>query len=132
MKLKRSIAIQRELIERLNDLYSLAITCHLTSEEINTRYGKLFERYPKDLPTHVKEYVRGYRECKDEYLYRHCLQFGYKWQEIVYPANWDTLPEELKEACRKGATLEHGHYWKDTFMKDGQETKPYFAHSTAV
>lgn len=125
MKLERSITVQQELITRLNDLYSLARQCHLTSTEINARYGQLFDRYAKDLPHHVKSYVRGYRQSLDDQLYRHHLTFGYRWAGRIFPAKWDTYPEELKEACRAGTALEHGHYWTETLATPGQE-KHYF------
>ena len=65
MKLSRAIDIQHKLITNLQDLYHLAKVCYLTSQEINERYNRLFEPYPK-LPNHVREYVRGYRHALDD------------------------------------------------------------------
>lgn len=125
MKIERSLKIQGQLITRLQDLYHLATTVHMTSQDMNERFNRLFEPYPK-LPVWVREYVRGYRHALDDNLYRNHLQYGYEWQGLVYPANWDNLPEELKEYLRKGnETIRHGHYWKKTLTMAGND-KPFF------
>lgn len=127
MRLERAINLQSQLVNSVIDLYSLARACHLTSSQINERFNRLFEPFPK-LPNHVRQFVRGYREALTDRLYHQYLQYGYEWNGIVYPANWDTLPEELKEALRKGTLVTHGHYWNDTLATPGQ-AKPFFLGS---
>ena len=132
MRLERAVDIQIELKARVNDLIGLAVTCHLPHSDMTERYLKLFERYPKDLPGHVRSYIRGYYEARIDSLYHTSLQYGYEWENLVYPANWDTLPEPLKEACRKGAVMNHGHYWKETIGNPSSGAKPFFVNCEAV
>ena len=125
MKLDRAIAIQSELTSRVIDLISAARSFHTTSKWINEEYHKLFQRYPKDVPNHVREYVRGYRDALVESLYRHDLVHGYEWQGLVY-TEYEKYPEELRQALRGDlATVEHGHYWKETLKIAGNQ-KPFF------
>ncbi len=124
MKLDRSIDIKMELQTRVQDLVSSAKCFHLTHSELTDRYLKLFERYPKDLPTHVRSYISGYYSALVDSLYHVHLTHGFEWNGIVYE-KWDSMPEDLKEVIRKDCdNVPHGHYWKDTL--DKRTNKPFF------
>ena len=125
MKLDRAITIQRELQTQAIDLVSRAKMRHNTHAELCERFNQLFERYPSDLPAHVRQYARGYYSALVDSLYHTNLVHGYEWQETIY-TKWESYPEDLKEYIRAHSTdsIKHGHYWADTL--ESKENKPFF------
>jgi hypothetical protein len=122
MKLDRAVSIQIELQGRIVDLISLARTFHLTHQEIMDRYHKLYERYPGDLPTHVREFARGYYTALIDNLYRTDLVFGYLWGNILY-TKFEDYPPALRQQLRCDVdTVTHGHFWKDTLVSGKNRT----------
>lgn len=121
MKLDRAIDIQRELQTSVNDLLSVARVCSLSHADILERYHALFARYPKDLPGHVRCYIRGYFSALLHNLYRTDLMHAYVWEGKLY-SKWEDSPEPLKahlRAASESDMTQHGHYWKHS-------EKPFF------
>jgi len=126
MKLDRAIDIQNELESRIIDLISSAKIFQLTHAQMCKRYNALFERYPKDLPYHVRSFASGYFRALLNNLYHADLTHGYLYQGTVY-SKWDTYPEELKAILRGPTdTIPHGHFW--TASLANKENKPFFAN----
>lgn len=90
---------------------------------MTARYTALFDKYPKDLPHHVRAYVRGYYNALVDSLYHVDLAHGYEWEGTVY-TSYDAYPEPLKEALRDTVdTVPHGHYWKASL--ETKQNKPF-------
>jgi hypothetical protein len=125
MKLGRAIDIQNILQRNVADLVSSHKMFHGTHASLVESYCKLFDRYPKGLPFHVREYVRGYFAALVDSLYHTALTHGYEWQGTIY-TEWEEYPEELKTYLREHNTDEitHGHYWADTL--ETKENRPFF------
>lgn len=124
MKLNRAVAIQSHLKGRLGDVYASARIFHLTSKQLNKRAFGIYDGLPKDIPRHVREFIRGYEARLQDELYQRDLEFCYLYDGVLYSTHKESthrLTEEFYDR-NEGHLLcncPNGHYWKGT-------NKPYF------
>lgn len=124
MKLDRAVSIQMTLQRRVRDIVTSATIFQITHAEMTERYTTLFDQYPKDLPHHVRAYIRGYYSALVDSLYHVKLSHGYLWEGTVYE-KYESYPEPLKEALRHSTdTVPHGHYWKASLTT--KQNRPFF------
>lgn len=137
MRIETALKHRKALATRVKDIYSMAIICGMTSDEMNQAIMKAYTELPAKTPQWVRTYVDGLRECLQDSLYADCLVFGgyigdrfystYRWRDDYYEKH-GIEPSEFTD---NGKVTKRGHYWRESIrwhngVYNRDTVKPYF------
>jgi hypothetical protein len=103
----------------LRDRLSAARSGQYSHDQIIADYQALKQRF--NLTQRAWAELYGYFSAVIDSWYHKDLIFCTVWQGNIYPNNWDTMPEPLKEEIRKGIKHPDGHFW----TRDGKIGRPF-------
>jgi len=114
---KRKLALDRleTLKLRLASIYSTALCFHQNHDKVITeKYEKIYSsKEHRRLTQRDMAYFRGYEQAfYDLWMQAHIMS-GYEWDGRIY-SDWDSMPEECRQAIRKNKEPECKLYYNNT------------------
>lgn len=117
MKIRRTIQIRNQQIQRLKEMLMIAKSTKMTSQEIYERKRRIMNDVPNKFPQWAEEYVQGYFECMYDRLWNEDLEFCYvDSANNILSTHRDSnrYYEDMGYEPRDLKGLRGGHYWKGT------------------
>ena len=140
MKIERALKLRDSLKRRISDIYSMAVVCGMTSQEINNAVLTAQSELPAKTPQWVITYCDGLRAALQDSLYADCLVFGGFVDGQFYSTHSNRADYYGKcgidpvDYSDNGKVTGRGHYWRESIHWRGgiytrESVKPYYVES---
>lgn len=116
MRIETALNHQKRAIMQTRDLYSSAESFGLSSAQINERFNVILGSIAHCSGS-IREYVRGYRQCLSDQLYRTALVHGGFVDGRFYsthsnrPDYYERNGIKAVDYADDGRVTARGHYW---------------------